>query len=45
MESKKSKNKKEAPSQCDMCAYYDYDEEWEEYVCAMNMDEDDMVRF
>ena len=45
MESKKAKNKKEAPSQCDMCAYYDYDEEWEEYVCAMNMDEDEAVRY
>lgn len=40
-------NKKEKPaqSQCDMCAYYDYDEEWDDYVCIMNMDEDDMVRF
>ena len=45
MDNKKPKQKKEVPSQCDMCAYYDYDEEWEEYVCAMNMDEDDMVRF
>ena len=32
-------------SQCEMCAYYDYDEEWEEYVCIMNMDEDEMARF
>jgi len=42
-----SKNKKEksAPSQCEMCAYYDYDEDWEDYVCIMNMDEDDMVKF
>ena len=32
-------------TQCEMCAYFDYDEVWEEYVCSMNMDEDEIVRF
>lgn len=43
MEKKKSK----APfsGQCDVCAYFDYDEDWEQYVCMINMDEDDAVRY
>lgn len=32
-------------SNCDCCANYVYDEDWECYVCDMNLDEDDMVRF
>jgi len=28
-----------------MCAYYDYDEEYECYVCNVNMDEDDYAGF
>ena len=31
-------------SLCESCAYYTYDEEYEEYVCDVNMDEDDMFR-
>ena len=31
--------------ECDTCANYTYDEENEEYVCDVNMDEDDYVRF
>lgn len=42
-------NKKKAPKkvqgQCEMCAYFDYDDDYEEYVCIMNMDEDEAVRF
>ena len=30
---------------CDTCAYNVYDDEDECYVCDMNLDEDDMVRF
>jgi len=26
---------------CESCAYYIYDEEYEEYYCDVNMDEDD----
>lgn len=32
-------------SRCDFCAYYDYDEESEQYVCEINLDEDEMVNF
>jgi len=30
---------------CDMCSYYVYDEECDEYVCLASMDEDDYMRF
>ena len=30
---------------CDMCMFYEYDEEYEEMVCIMNLDEDEMARF
>ncbi|MCR4891704.1 MAG: DUF6472 family protein, partial [Lachnospiraceae bacterium] len=29
---------------CEECAYYYYDEDYEEYVCSMDMDEDDYAR-
>jgi hypothetical protein len=29
---------------CDTCAYFFYDDEYEEYVCDINMDEDDYGR-
>ncbi len=29
-------------AQCDDCAYYAYDEEYEEYYCTADMDEDDV---
>lgn len=29
---------------CDTCAYFAYDEEYEEYYCTVNMDEDDVYR-
>ena len=31
-------------NQCETCAYYVYDEEYEEYYCEADMDEDDYVR-
>ena len=31
--------------ECDTCWYYDYDEEFDEYVCIMDLDEDEMYRF
>ena len=34
--------KKKAPD-CNTCAFYDYDEEYEEYYCRVNMDQDDMA--
>ena len=30
---------------CEMCLYYEYDEEFDCYVCSMNLDEDEMYRF
>ena len=30
---------------CETCLYYVYDEEFEEYYCDIDMDEDDMARF
>ena len=38
-------NTKAPASRCDFCAYYDYDEESEQYVCEINLDEDEMVNF
>ena len=32
-------------SECDTCANYYFDEEFDEYICGVNMDEDDLVRF
>ena len=32
-------------SMCDTCANYAYDEDYEYYVCDVNLDEDDMLRF
>lgn len=30
---------------CESCMYYVYDEEYENYYCDMDLDEDEMVRF
>ena len=30
---------------CEMCMYYDYDDEYECYICEVNLDEDEMSRF
>ena len=32
-------------SNCESCMYFGYDEEFEEYYCEVNLDEDDMARF
>lgn len=32
-------------SNCDYCAYYAYDEDYECYMCDVNMDEDEVYRF
>lgn len=32
-------------SQCDTCSNYVYDEDYECYVCMVDLDEDDMARF
>lgn len=30
---------------CEMCANYVYDEDYECYICLVNLDEDEMYRF
>ena len=30
---------------CQSCWYYDYDEEYDEYFCMMDLDEDEVYRF
>ena len=32
-------------AQCDTCAFNEYDEEYEEYFCSVDMDEDDLFSF
>ncbi len=34
-----------AGDNCDVCGYYEYDEETESYVCSMDLDEDEMYNF
>lgn len=36
---------KRSAASCDTCTYYSYDEEYEGYVCDVDMDEDDYMRF
>ena len=35
---------KKERTNCDTCAFYSYDEDYEAYVCDMDMDEDDYMR-
>ncbi|TJX15616.1 hypothetical protein E9840_02250 [Tissierella creatinini] len=30
---------------CDTCANYDYDDEYNTYICMMNLDQDEMEKF
>lgn len=31
-------------NECDTCWYFDYDEEYDEYICRMDLDEDELYR-
>ena len=31
-------------NECETCWYYDYDEEYDEYFCKMDLDEDEVYR-
>ena len=33
------------PANCESCEFYDYDEEYDAYVCLVSLDEDDMCDF
>ncbi len=37
--------RKKMAQSCESCEFYDYDEESDSYVCEMNLDEDEMIRF
>lgn len=30
---------------CESCVFYDYDEDYDAYVCTMNLDQDEMGAF
>lgn len=32
-------------TECDTCWYFDYDEEYDEYCCMMDLDEDEFYRY
>ncbi len=36
---------KKTSGSCEMCVYFEYDEDYECYVCSTNLDEDEMARF
>lgn len=33
-----------AQNSCESCTYYTYDEDYESYMCDINMDEDEYMR-
>ena len=37
--------KKTSQSNCESCEFYDYDEEYEEYICNARLDQDEMANF
>ena len=37
--------RKMAQTNCESCMNYEYDEEYDYYVCMKNLDEDEMYRF
>lgn len=39
------KKKSQMQTSCDMCAHYAYDDTYGEYICEINLDEDEMGRF
>ncbi len=36
---------KKKQSSCESCEFYDYDGEYEEYVCTVKLDQDEMLDF
>ena len=36
--------KNQSGGSCDSCSFYVFDEEYDEYMCQVSMDEDDVVR-
>ena len=42
---KKIPQNRRAASNCEHCEFYDYDEYYDEYVCSMSLDEDEMIDY
>ncbi len=40
----KSRAEETAFMQCDDCLYYEFDEDYEDYICSADMDEDEYAR-
>ncbi len=40
-----NKTAKKRVSNCETCMYYDYDVDYDAYICTANLDEDDLERF
>lgn len=40
-----NEKRKDGGGRCESCEFFDYDEEWEEYVCSISLDEDEMIDF
>ena len=38
-------SQKPAATNCESCEFYDWDDDFDAYVCTMNLDEDEMLRF
>lgn len=36
--------KQRSGGSCDSCSFYVFDEEYDDYMCQVNMDEDDVIR-
>ena len=37
--------KRPSPTDCESCMYYDFDDYMDAYICTLNLDEDEMIRF
>lgn len=42
---KKASDTMAGKSSCEFCAYYNYNEYYDDYECSVNLDEDDLARF
>ena len=43
-EKKKQEKKQKIKPDCETCQYYDFDDEYGDYICSQMLDEDEMVR-
>ena len=40
-----NKTVKKQAGNCESCVFYDYDEDYDSYVCTVNLDQDELGRF